>query len=210
MIICSTYDNLDVTGSAFNAQFQLRHKCFIERQTYNVRCYNGKEYDQYDTPAAVYLVYQSNAGTALGASRLTPTVHQCMLKDLWPEMVSNETSICSENIWEGTRFCIDKKVDALLRKRITHELVLAYLEFGLMKGITHIVGLMPKLILRSVFRASGVVFEELGPPMKIDGVYAQAAIMEINTKQLTRVRNLAKVYTPVLSEANTEKVWRAA
>jgi N-acyl-L-homoserine lactone synthetase len=187
MITYVTYDNLAVTGGAFCAQFRLRHKCFIERQTYRVRTYAKKEYDQYDTPAAVYLVYGDGTGAALGASRLTPTREGCMLADLWPEMVARRELLGAPNVWEGTRFCVDHDAPPELRKRITQELVLGYLEFGLQAGIETIIGVMPRLILRTVFRGSGVAFETLGPSRDIDGVQVQAAAMEISRRQLASV-----------------------
>lgn len=198
MITCVTYDNLDITGRAFCSQFELRHKCFIERQTYNVKSYNKKEYDQYDTPAAVYLVYQASDGTALGASRLTPTSHCCMLNDLWPDMAEQKQMLCSENIWEGTRFCIDKDLPPFLRKRIIHELVLSYIEFGLQVGVKKIIGVMPKLIFRSVFKASGVIFDPLGPSRLVDDVQIQASTMNIDHEQLTRVRKTTGISHSVL------------
>jgi N-acyl-L-homoserine lactone synthetase len=205
MITYVSYDNLDLTGKAFNSQFQLRHRCFIERQRYNVRNYNKKEYDQYDTPAAVYLVYQGANGAALGASRMTPTSHSCMLRDLWPEMVEQKQTLCSREVWEGTRFCIEKDIDPALRKRIANELVLAYVEFGLELGIKRIIGLMPKLILRSVFKTAGVDFEPLGPSKIIDDITTQAAGMSINTLQLIKIRKATGIHYPVLYTPEVEK-----
>lgn len=199
MITCVTYDNLDITAKAFNSQFQLRHKSFIERQTYNVRAYNKKEYDQYDTPAAIYLVYQTPHGVALGTSRLSPTSHCCMLQDLWPDMVEQKQALCSAEVWEGTRFCIERDLDPALRKRIANELVLSYIEIGLELGIKNIIGLMPKLILRTVFKQAGVDFEPLGPARLIDRIQAQAASMRIDQQQLRRVREVTGIYYPVLS-----------
>jgi acyl homoserine lactone synthase len=73
MISCITCENIHLFGPAFHSQFRLRYRAFIERQDYNVRIYNGMEYDQYDTPASHYLVYHTGEGRALGVSRLTPT-----------------------------------------------------------------------------------------------------------------------------------------
>lgn len=198
MIVCCTYDNLQMTGAAFNAQFKLRHRSFLERQSYNVKSYDLKEYDQFDTPAAVYLVYVGSLGRALGASRLTPTAHSCMISELWPEMVSDPKVITGEKTWEGTRFCVDRDVPPDLRRIISHELVLAYLEYGLVKGINKIVGVMPTYILRSVFRASGVVFETLGPSKRIDGANVQAASMNVTPAQLRRTRMVTGINKSML------------
>ena len=66
------------------------------------------EWDQYDTPAAIYLVYLSPEGEAWGCSRLTPVERGSMLKDLWPELVDKPDNVFVPGVWEGTRFCIEK------------------------------------------------------------------------------------------------------
>ena len=72
MISCISCETIHLFGPAFHSQFCLRYRAFIERQDYDVRIYNGMEYDQYDTPASHYLVYHTEEGRALGVSRLTP------------------------------------------------------------------------------------------------------------------------------------------
>ncbi len=134
MISCISCENAHLFGPAFHSQFQLRYRAFIERQDYDVRIYKGMEYDQYDTPASHYLVYHTPDGRALGVSRLTPTTQGCMLKDLWPDMVEDKELLSSAQVWEGTRYCIDKDVEPALRTRIIHEMAIAYLEFGLQAG----------------------------------------------------------------------------
>ena len=111
MISCITCENAHLFGPAFHSQFQLRYRAFIERQDYDVRIYKGMEYDQYDTPASHYLVYHTPEGQALGVSRLTPTIQGCMLHDLWPGMVEDKELLNSAQVWEGTRYCIDKDVE---------------------------------------------------------------------------------------------------
>jgi acyl homoserine lactone synthase len=209
MITCVTYDNLEFTAAAFRAQFALRHKCFIERQSYRVQTYHRREYDQYDNPASVYLVYNDPAGHALGVSRLMPVSHRCMLKDLWPDMVEDPHVLSAPHVWEGTRFCVDKDIEPALRRRVAQELVIAYLEFGLQNGVRRIVGLMPRLVLRTVFKASGIDVDYLGPPKDIDGVLIQAAGMDISHRQLEQARKITGIARGVL-EAGSVAIFSAA
>ena len=168
MISCITCENIHLFGPAFHSQFRLRYRAFIERQDYDVRIYNGMEYDQYDTPASHYLVYHTEEGRALGVSRLTPTTQGCMLKDLWPGLVEDKALLQSEQVWEGTRYCIDKDVEPALRTRIVHEMAAAYLEFGLEKGLTKIIGMMPTYIYRSVFEKPGIEHGVSSGPVRHD------------------------------------------
>jgi N-acyl-L-homoserine lactone synthetase len=198
MISCISCENAHLFGPVFHSQFQLRYRAFIERQDYDVRIYKGMEYDQYDTPASHYLVYHTPEGRALGVSRLTPTVQGCMLKDLWPDMVKDKELLRSEQIWEGTRYCIDKEVEPALRTTIIHEMAAAYLEFGLEKGLTKIIGMMPTYIYRSVFEKPGIEMEYLGPVTMIGRHRVRAVAIPVDHAQLHTVRAKTGLSTAVL------------
>src|SRR5690606_1364417 len=147
------------------------------------------EYDEYDNPSSVYLVYQSESGEALGASRLTPVTHRSMLKDLMPGMVTDHSLFEDPTIWEGTRFCVDKDLDPKMRDHITKSLVLAYFEFGLAHGATKIIGMMPTLIWKSIFQRNGCKCEVLGPTTIIDGQRVEAVSTDISQSAYKGVLN---------------------
>jgi len=199
MISCITCENAYLFGSAFHSQFQLRYRAFIERQDYDVRIYKGTEYDQYDTPASHYLVYHTPGGRALGVSRLTPTIQGCMLQDLWPGMVEDKALLNSEQVWEGTRYCIDKDVASALRTRIIQEMAIAYLEFGLQAGIARIIGMMPTYIYRSVFEKPGIEMEYLGPVTMIGRHRIRAVAIPVDHRQLQNVRTKTGIAGRVLT-----------
>ncbi|MDC7675202.1 acyl-homoserine-lactone synthase [Asticcacaulis machinosus] len=206
MIIAISYHNLNAHYGLYLSSLRLRHQEFIERQRYDVRTLNGMEFDEYDTLAAVYLVYSENGQDCLGVSRLTPTDKGCMLADHWPELVDDKSLLNSPEIWEGTRFCIDKGLPSDLRRRICHELACAYLEFAMANGIQKIIGLMPTFILRSVFERSGITLERLGKIMQI-GAHPkiQAASILVTNDQLKSVEattGLSGVLEQMQSTAN--------
>lgn len=188
MIRAISYRNMTSRGDLYFGQFRLRHQEFIDRQHYDVHSFNGMEFDEYDTLASVYLVYTEDDKNVLGVSRLTPTHLGCMLADHWPDLVEDHSLLHDPKVWEGTRFCIDKNLPAGQRRAICHKLACAYVEFGLANEIRKIVGLMPTLILRSVFERSGVSLDRLGPVQEI-GAHAriQAAAIDINRDQLRNV-----------------------
>nr|WP_298325574.1 hypothetical protein [Asticcacaulis sp.] len=51
-------------------------------------------------------------------------------------------------------------------------MAVGYIEFGLAHGVDQIIGLMPTLILRSVFERAGLTLERLGSPRAI-GAHAR-------------------------------------
>ena len=189
MIKAISHLNLSDSGQLYLGQFRLRYQEFIERQGYDVKTLHSMEFDEYDTLASVYLVYSENGRDVLGVSRLTPTDKGCMLADHWPELVENKSLLNAPDIWEGTRFCIDKHLPSDKRLTILRQLSLSYIEFGLANDISRIIGLMPTLILRSVFERSGVTLERLGPVQQI-GQHAkiQAASIAISPQQLHQVQ----------------------
>lgn len=193
MISCISFENAHLFNAPLTSQFKLRHKCFIERQDYNVFTYNGMEYDQYDNPSSVYLVAHSEDGKALGTSRLTPVSHRSMLKDLALDMVDDHSVFSRPNIWEGTRFCVDKDLPPNVRDRVTKELVFAYYEFGLKNNVAQIIGMMPTYIWKRVLQSNGCKCEILGPIKIIDGQKIQAVSLDINSETFRAVQEKTKL-----------------
>ncbi|QQG36618.1 MAG: GNAT family N-acetyltransferase [Micavibrio aeruginosavorus] len=199
MISYLTYNNLHEYGPAFPSLFRLRYRSFKERQGYAVSSYNGMEYDQYDTPATIYLVYRDEvSGEALGLSRLTPVSQCCMIKDLWPELVNDQSIFTDHDVWESTRFCVERSLPAHVRRIISNELVAAHVELGMRLGIKNIIGVMPTFILRSVFGKAGCSFEYLGGGIEVDNMLIRAAVMEITPRQLLRIRQTSQIKESVL------------
>ena len=120
MLKVVTYKTLRQHSDLLLDQYRLRHQEFIERQQYDVHSIDGMEFDEYDTLAAVYLVYTRDGKTALGVSRLTPIDYGCMLADHFPDLVEDVSIFNSPRTWEGTRFCIDSKLAPELRSEICH------------------------------------------------------------------------------------------
>ncbi len=155
MIYCVNHKTIPYFGNAWVSQFQLRYQLLVDAQYWNLSRFQGMEYDQYDTPAATYLVWQDITGIARGSVRVVPTDRPYMLKDLWPDMVEKCPLPQSLSVWEATRFCVDKSLPKDLRQRIKHELVCAFLEFGLKNDVKQMIGVMPPKLWDSVFIKSG-------------------------------------------------------
>ena len=188
MLKMISYRDISKNADLFFNQFQLRHREFIERQQYDVKTFEGMEFDEYDTLASVYLVYSEDGKNVLGCSRLTPISYGCMLADHFPDLVDDKAIFRSDDVWEGTRFCVDSRLSAEQRLKISHHICAGYVEFGLSRGADRIIGLMPTLILRSVFERAGIDLQRLGPTRKI-GAHSkiQAAAISIDEQQLAGV-----------------------
>jgi len=190
-------ENAHEHGDVLAQLHRLRYRQFKERQSYSVPVYKDMEYDQYDTPATVHLVWIDTYGLVRGCSRLNPTDRPYMLRDIMSSMVEGPLP-ASPNIWEGTRICIEKDLPAGRRERIKWEIVLGYLEFGLANGIQKYVGVMMNFIWQRVFIQSGWGAEFLGPEHIIDGVKTRAGQVIVSADALERVRRTTGITTPVL------------
>jgi acyl homoserine lactone synthase len=164
-----TQESAHLYGDAMPSMYRLRYRAFVERQGYNVFSIRKMEYDAYDTPAAAYLVWRNSADIVRGCARLSPTDRPYMIRDLWPDLVAFEDLPRAEDVWEASRFCIDKELAPDLRARVNRELVYALQEFGLRAGIRYLIGVMQPRIWRRVFIGAGWPIHYLGPPKTIDG-----------------------------------------
>jgi len=191
MLKILSYKTISKNSDLFFSQFQLRNREYLERQRYDVKFYNGMEFDEYDNLSTQYIVYTEDNKTVLGLSRFTPIETGCMLQDHFPELVDDHTLFSRSNIWEGTRCTIDSRLPAELRRRICIELACGYVEFGLHVGADRIIGVMPTLILRSVFERNGITLDRLGNPQMIgDHKKVQAAAINISPHHLENVERL--------------------
>lgn len=173
--------SISSSPSLYLSQFRLRHQQFIARQAYDVKTLEDMEFDEYDTLAAIYLVWSEDGKTALGCSRLTPLSYGCMLKEHFPGLVDDHSVFSEQNIWEGTRFCIDNRLPPEKRRRVLQDIAVAYLELGVFCQIPRIIGLMPTLILRSVFERNGIRLTPLGQVTQIgEHSKIQASAIEVS------------------------------
>ena len=203
MIQVISYKDISRNYELFIGQHQLRHREFIERQNYEVKSLDGLEFDAYDNISTVYLVYSEDGRHVLGLSRLTPVRYGSMLADHFPDLVDDKSIFRSDrNIWESTRFCIDHRLRADKRRNICHNLVAANIEFGLARDIDRIIGLMPTIILRSVFERSGVALDRLGQASRVgEHSKVQAAAITISKDQWRRVKDVTGLSSVIFRHA---------
>jgi N-acyl-L-homoserine lactone synthetase len=205
MIDCVTISNSHFfRGNPIYEQHRLRHKCIVRRQSWNVPAIRNMEYDQYDNPAAYYIVWRDRDGRAYGSSRLYPTDRPYMLEEVFPHLVTNTKLPKSAEIWEGSRFCVDESLSPRMRKRIAQELVIGYLEFALDQGITGIAGVMYPAYCRNIFIRNGWDIEWLGEPGKSqEGYKIVAGMLPVSKLVLEKVRRTTGIYETVINYGET-------
>lgn len=210
MIDCFTYETAHLFGDALASQFRLRHKVFVQRQQWGVPNWRGMEYDQYDTPAAVYCVWRDDDAQVRGVARLAPTTIPYMIKDLWPDMVTEGALPECPEIWESTRLGIDHDLPKDLRRRILSELILGYMEASLLNDVKGLIGIAYSWCWEHSFGSQGWPVRRLGPSRPIDGLESYVGLLPVSSAHLQAVRNATGIHTPVLRTADDLLYRRAA
>jgi N-acyl-L-homoserine lactone synthetase len=198
MIEAVTWETAHLHGEAWISQHRLRHRLFVQRQNWDVPTFKELEYDQFDTPAAVYLVWRDEDGEARGVTRLVPTTRPYMLEQVFPHLITREPLPKSPRIWEATRVGVDRDLPPDLRAQVCAEIVAGCLEYGLQQEIERYVFLMPLFIIKSLLTRSGCPVTLMGEPQMIDGHLCAAADVSVTPAVLAEVRRRKALLSPVL------------
>jgi N-acyl-L-homoserine lactone synthetase len=158
-------------GDALASQSRLRFKVFVEQRGLNHRFYDDMEYDEFDTPGAVYFVWRDDDDIVRGLLRLLPTTIPYMLKTYWPDIVTSGELPASPTVREVTRLCVDKTFDSRVRMRIFPELLCALHEYCTAHAINHVVGVTREHLIAHFIREG---IEWLGSSAMVEGELERA------------------------------------
>jgi N-acyl-L-homoserine lactone synthetase len=204
-------ENFHEFGDVMPGMLRLRFREFKQRQSYDIPTFKNMEYDKYDTPAAVYVVWRNRSGEVLGCSRMAPTDRAYMIEDLWPSLVTDMPLPHDPFIWESSRFCIDSNLSVEERKQIKNEILQAKIEYALAVGIKGMIGVMPPLIWRSVFINSGWPVDHLGEVLRLEtGEKIVAGWIHVLPEILTRLRDRTGIKRTLINEEHSAKVLQRA
>lgn len=192
-VVCLNWETAHLHGETWISHHRLRHRLFVERQGWQVPTYRGMEHDEFDTPAAQYLVWVDDAGNTRGVARLLPTIQPYMLKKLWPDMISGELPE-SDTVWEASRFGCDRTLNATMRRRVVAEILCAMQEFGIRNGIERYLAVMPLRLLKCVVVDAGCKVTVLGPERAVGNLPAAASYLTVSPEVLAEIRLRASAY----------------
>lgn len=174
---------------------RLRKRVFHDRLGWKVKVEDGCERDDFDDSDPLYLISVEYPGAPVrGCLRLLPTTGPNMLRDVFPELLPNDT-VESPLIWESTRFAVDLGLGSETTPKrtvraiglVTGELVAGAIEVGLAVGLTHIVSVFDARILR-ILRSAGCAIELIGETRTIDSVPTHAGLFEVSEEVVMAIR----------------------
>ncbi|WP_184085874.1 acyl-homoserine-lactone synthase [Afipia massiliensis] len=156
---------------ALASQARLRNEVFVRRRGLQHSTFGGLEFDEFDTPAATYLVWRDEDRVVRGLARLLPTTRPYMLRSYWPHLVVDGELPASPAILEVTRVCVDKSLEPAQRKLVFPELLCAIQEILMATGGSGMVGVTKEHLL-SHFVREGIRW--LGPAAEVEGELERA------------------------------------
>ncbi|WP_448665163.1 acyl-homoserine-lactone synthase [Sphingomonas sp. CJ20] len=129
-----------VSDIALRSMFAARKSVFVDLLNWQLPVLAGKyELDQFDNAQARYLILTDARYEHLASARLLPTTRPHILDSLFPALCADAPPR-GRDIWEITRFCLDRTLRAPERRAARNRLVTAIVEHALGNGIRKYTG----------------------------------------------------------------------
>lgn len=136
-----------------------------------------------------------------------------MLRDIFPELLDGTETPCDPQVWEISRFAVDRVTDSRNRhntvNRFTSELFAGMVEWALLYGIREIVAVydarIGRLLNKIDFKPNWV-----SQSQRIGNTIAVAGRFEISDSALARIRAAGAIHESVLVHHDLQEVKHAA
>lgn len=167
-----------VPDAVMRGMFAARKQVFVDLLKWDVPVIDGRyEVDQFDTEHAQYIVLADSDGGHLGSARLLPTTRPHILDSFYPQLCEDAPPSAAD-IFEVTRFCLDRNLTARERRDVRDTLVTALADHALANGISGYSAIAEMGWLQQIL-AFGWRCRPLGLPVTIDGKMLGALAIEI-------------------------------
>ncbi len=170
-----TGNSRDLSSGVMTDLSRYRHKVFVEKLGWELKCTDGQELDQFDGPQARYVIGRNSNDAIIASARLLPTTQPYLLSEVFPYVLHGQPVPSSPEIWELSRFAsVDFTLSAaptVARKceqSVAIELLRACMAYAATHGARRLITVSPIGIERLLQRA-GIVMRRAGPPTLING-----------------------------------------
>jgi acyl-homoserine lactone synthase len=168
-----------VPDAVMRAMFAARKAVFVDLLRWGVPVLDGRfEVDQFDDAHAQYIILADTRGRHLGSARLLPTVRPHILDSFYPALCAAPPPRAAD-IYEVTRFCLDRSLNARERRAVRDTLVTALAEYALVSDITGYTAVAETGWLEQIL-GFGWRCRPLGAPAAIAGQTLGALSIEID------------------------------
>lgn len=171
-------DTRSVPDAVLRAMFAARKSVFVDLLKWDVPVLAGRyEIDQFDDEHATYLILAERDGSHLGSMRLLPTMRPHLLDSVYPRLCEDGPPRAPD-LFEITRFCLDRRLRAAERRAVRDTLVRALVDHALEHGIAAY-SAVAELRWAQQILAFGWRCRPLGPPRLIEGAMLAALHIDI-------------------------------
>lgn len=182
-------------------QHRLRYREVIQKENWgDVYICDGMEFDRYDNLATEYYVARNEHGQVTGVTRSYPTTIPYMLSDAFTYLFAQRLP-SSPKILEASRLVLDRTLLSKEQRRpVIDQLIVAYMERGLQRGIDAYVGFMLTKIWAGTFLRTGWDIEWLGPERLLPGTtdIVRAGLIPVSEALNRKIRNTTGIHHDVL------------
>lgn len=166
------------SDAALRAMLAARKSVFVDLLKWDVPVLQGRyEVDQFDDLNATYLILAEPDGSHQGSARLLPTMRPHILDSLYPGLCEDAPQRAPD-IFEITRFCLDRQLRAAERRAVRDTLVTALVDHALDHGITSYSAIAEMGWFQQIL-AFGWRCRPLGLPQVVDGAMLAALRIDI-------------------------------
>lgn len=169
------------SDDALRAMFAARKSVFVDLLKWDVPVLDDAyEVDQFDDVHATYLILAEPDGTHLGSTRLLQTTRPHILDSLYA-MLCEEAPPRAVDIFEITRFCLDRRLTGRERRAVRDTLVTTLVEHALAHGIRAYTAIAEIGWFQQIL-AFGWHCAPLGLPQMVDGAMLVALKIDVTTE----------------------------
>lgn len=183
----TTGTNLDI----LDRMHRLRDKVFRSRLSWNVRCLDGREYDEFDRVDPTYLVARTSRGALAGCVRMLPANGPTMLGTVFPHLLHGRHLPAHVGMVESSRFCVDTDIEEGRGDghfhRATMTMFAGIIEWCLINGYSEL-ATATDIRLERILRRTGWSLRRLGHPTLINETRSIAGILPIDRSTFDRLR----------------------
>ncbi|EIZ78126.1 N-acyl-L-homoserine lactone synthase [Novosphingobium sp. Rr 2-17] len=179
MIHCLSNARAGTQHTVLRNMFEARKRIFIDLLRWDLPVLAGRfEVDRFDNDKATYIVLADTDGAHRASARLLPTTEPHILDTLFAQLCE-EALPRDPTTMEITRFCLERKSNAVERRAARDELIHALVAFGLANGIKRYTGVAEVPWLRQIL-SFGWRCRQLGRPALVGGRWLGAMTIEID------------------------------
>ena len=175
-----------VPDAVLRAMFAARKSVFVDLLKWQIPVLDGRfEVDQFDDEYARYVILSEPDGTHLASARLLPTLRPHIL-DSFYAILCDASPPRGEDIFEITRFCLDRNLRAAERRVVRNRLVTAIADHALANRISRYVAIAEMNWFQQIL-AFGWQCRPLGTPRRHEGSLLVALEIMIGADTLDRL-----------------------